>query len=874
MIDQTNRLMLNRSNLIIIIAAALIWFAMLGYRDLLDPDEGRYAEVSREMQVSGDWITPRENGIKFFDKPPLQYWGTAISIALLGPTNAAARLYCSSVAFFGALWVWFVAARLFGERAGRNAFLVLISSSLYLFQGHLNTLDVGVSVFLMVAIGAMLLAQSVRDKPRACRNWMLVGWAGLAAATLSKGLIGIVLPGAALVIYSVWQRDWALWKNLHLGKGLLLFLLLTAPWFILVTLKNPEFPHYFFIHEHFERFTSGVHKRGQPWWFFFATLTVGSIPWVYSFYNTILRPPFTWRAEAGRFDPARLLWIYALFIFFFFSISSSKLMSYIVPMLLPLALLIGAKTATGYRFTIDLVVTAVVALIMIIGGSQLGHFASPSRPLELLLDYRPWVIAAGFLWAISAAIGWFWRRHSTLSIAAFSLTALLAVQMLSWGVQAMAPLYSARIIADKIRPYSEAGIPVYNFYSFEESLPYYLQRFTNVVGHRGELDFGLTQEPERWIADVDQFRPIWLKADQAVAVMQPITYGYMEDLKLPVHLIYQGPRHVVVLRQPPGTVDDLVKTSSATVATEPAPTELRIGTLAFGTVNWELETIKRENLSKAANFKITTVKLASPHAIKVALQADAVDLIVADWIWVSRRRASGEQLTFAPYSTTSGALVVPADSMIQSIDGLAGKRLGIAGGPLDKNWLLLRAVAEKNHQLDLNQSVEKVFAAPPLLNQQIQQNRLDAIINYWHYAARLEAKGYRRLLDGRSLLDQLGIDQKVPTLGYVFDDQWADNNRAVIEAFLAASRTAKERLCNAQQAWDAILPLTRSDDPAVRKMLRQGYCEGRIRQWGEAEKRAAMNIYQIMRQVGGDALTGAATELAPGTFWNYSIQPD
>jgi NitT/TauT family transport system substrate-binding protein len=310
-------------------------------------------------------------------------------------------------------------------------------------------------------------------------------------------------------------------------------------------------------------------------------------------------------------------------------------------------------------------------------------------------------------------------------------------------------------------------------------------------------------------------------------------------------------------------------------AAEP-DTEIRLGTLAFGTVNWELSTIEREGLDKKHRIKLIKRPVANPQAAKIALQAGAVDMIVTDWLWVSRRRADGADFAFAPYSTTAGALIVPAASTITGIKDLVHKRIGIAGGALDKNWLLLRALAEKKAGIDLEQSVEKVFGAPPLLNQQMLQDNLDALINYWHYAARLEARGYRKLLDGREILAGLGVSETVPTLGYVFKEAWADNNRAAVNGFLSASRTAKDLLCRSDAAWSSIASMIGTGDEAIQKMLRHRYCQGRIRSWGDNEKKAAQRVYDLIHRAGGEQLTGDSKHLRPGTFWSYEvdISPD
>lgn len=295
--------------------------------------------------------------------------------------------------------------------------------------------------------------------------------------------------------------------------------------------------------------------------------------------------------------------------------------------------------------------------------------------------------------------------------------------------------------------------------------------------------------------------------------------------------------------------------------------KIRLAALAYGTANWELETLQRTGIAKKHHLELEITKVASPQAGKIALQAGAADLIISDWIWVSRQRFSGMDFTFAPYSSTHGALMVPAQSAITSINELKGKRLGIAGGGLDKNWLLLRALAFKNYSLDLDSSVEKVFGAPPLLNQQLLRNNIDALMNYWHYAARLEAKGYRRLLDANSIMKGLGIEKTVPALGYVFKDSWAISNKQTIDSFLQATREAKTLLCNDDNAWQQIQHLVKAGDDKTKKMLRTRYCEGRIKSWGLAEVKAAKKIFSILRQNGGKKLTGKATELNDGTFW-------
>lgn len=293
-------------------------------------------------------------------------------------------------------------------------------------------------------------------------------------------------------------------------------------------------------------------------------------------------------------------------------------------------------------------------------------------------------------------------------------------------------------------------------------------------------------------------------------------------------------------------------------------TVIRIGVQAFGTVDWELAALQD---NPQPDFQLEIQHLANAEAGKIALQSGAVDMIVSDWIWVSRLRATGSDFTFYPYSNTSGALVVAKDSPIHSIKDLVGKRLGIAGGELDKNWLLLQALAGQE-QLDLNASVEKIFGAPPLINEQIKQNRIDAALTYWHFAAKLEAQDYRQIIDGKGILKGLGIQEEVPSLGYVFKQSWANDHKQAVGSFFNASKQAKNRLCTADAAWQKIIPLTQTDDAATLAKLRQRYCEGGIGHWGEPEQLAAGRIYTMLRKLSNNQLTGQSENLQPGTFWS------
>ena len=295
---------------------------------------------------------------------------------------------------------------------------------------------------------------------------------------------------------------------------------------------------------------------------------------------------------------------------------------------------------------------------------------------------------------------------------------------------------------------------------------------------------------------------------------------------------------------------------------------INIGVLKFGTVNWELDVIKHHGLDAKEGFTLEVTGFASNDAADVALMGEAVNGIVEDWLWVSRQRAEGVPLTFIPYSSSVGALMVPADGSIDSLTDLEGKRLGIAGGPLDKSWLLIQAVAKEEEHVDLAEVAELVYGAPPLLAEKFKSGELDAVINYWHYAARLEAEGHKRLLDVTEAQESLGVPADTPQLGYVFREEWADAHANLVQAFARASRAAKAIMDESDEEWERLRALTKAENDATLDALKRRYREGIVHSWGDAERQAAEQLYAVLAELGGEELVGSSPVLVDGTFWS------
>jgi len=299
-----------------------------------------------------------------------------------------------------------------------------------------------------------------------------------------------------------------------------------------------------------------------------------------------------------------------------------------------------------------------------------------------------------------------------------------------------------------------------------------------------------------------------------------------------------------------------------------AAAKLRIGVLQFGTFSWLLDTMRHNAFDKAEGIELEVVPLASTEATTVGLLSGSLDIIASDWVWVTRERSMGARFTFSPFSTELGAVMVPPASPIKTLDDLKGKEIGVAGGPLDKSWLMLVAYTLDMAQLDLRTATSPVFGAPPLLAEKAKQHEIDAVLEFWPYAARLEAKGFKQLIAMEDLTLELGARGRVAMVGYVFSEDWAKAHPTSVEGFLRAAAKANELLATSDEEWERIRPLMQATDEATFEALKRHYREG-IPDRSVANNEAdAKVLYQFLRQFGGEKLVGAATDLVPGTFWD------
>jgi 4-amino-4-deoxy-L-arabinose transferase-like glycosyltransferase len=535
----------------LLLVFCLLWFYALGARTLVPTDEGRYAEMAREMVTTNDWVTPRLNGTKYFYKPPLQYWMNALTFKAFGLGEWQARLWTGLCGLLGIGLAWWTGRKLYGERVGVMAAVVLASSFYWAALAHVNTLDMGLSGMMALALCGLLLAQ--RDGAGAAerRNWMIACWAGMALATMSKGLIGVVLPGAVLVIYTFAARDWGIWKRLHFSWGVPVFFLITAPWFILVSIANPEFPHFFFIHEHFDRFTSKVHNRAGPLYYFIPILLLGILPWLGALSQGV------WRglrhAEAAVFQPGRMLAVWAIFIFVFFSVSSSKLPSYILPIFPALALLIACylEQSSHKAVSASAWLLAAFAGIGLFFVPRISEFGTEAYELPLYQSYEKWVAAAAILalaGSIAAAV--LARRQKDAAILALAVTGFVGGQLLMLGHEPLGRYASGVDHVPAIKAELAADTPIYIVGRYEQALPFYLGRTLTMVQHADEMKFGLQQEPHLWLPTREEFIGKWtaqrIAGIKAVAILNHDAWEQFKSRGLPMQVIGKDPRRVVV----------------------------------------------------------------------------------------------------------------------------------------------------------------------------------------------------------------------------------------------------------------------------------------------------------------------------------------
>ncbi len=536
--------------LLIALIYGLIWFGTLNYRHLIPSDEGRYAQMAREMLVTGDWITPRYNGYKYFEKPPLQIWASAIAFHAFGFGEWQARLWSALTGFLTILIIGFTGSRIFNPRAGWLGALVLASSPMWIISGHFNSLDMALSAFLVSALCTLLLAQT-SDNKTTRRNWMWLCWSMMALATLSKGLIGAAIPAMVFIAYSISAWDWKIWSRLQIFSGTILFLAITAPWFVLVAQRNPEFLEFFFIHEHLQRFTKDAHSRTGPIYYFVPLLLVGILPWIFQIPRAFFQ---AWNERKQAFSSGWLLVCWTVVIFAFFSVSKSKLPGYIIPIFPALAMLIGARLDRALGNTNLLgafwkLQTLSFAALGCIGFFFISEISIQARPdeVEAYAQYQYWVIAALIALIIfSALAAWQSKRNGMQSILSFAIGFFLCAIIAGTGHETLGRAVSGIDLANRVRTLIPANVNIYSVRLLDHTMPFYLGRTMIMVESPDELEFGVNQEPNLWMPSLEAFMERWREDVSAYALMVPEQYTALQKINFPMQEVDRDSRRVIV----------------------------------------------------------------------------------------------------------------------------------------------------------------------------------------------------------------------------------------------------------------------------------------------------------------------------------------
>jgi 4-amino-4-deoxy-L-arabinose transferase-like glycosyltransferase len=540
-----------RDVLILTIVIGVFFAFMLGNRALSVPDESRYVEIPREMVSTGDYITPRLNGVKYFEKPVLFYWLESFSIRLFGLREFFLRLWPGLFSLFGCLLVYAAGRRLYGRRSGLLAAAVLATSLLYYGLGRAIILDMPVSVLLAAALLSFLLGMhEVPGRRRRLFLWSFYVFSALAV--LTKGLIGMLIPGMVIGAWIMVLGEWRVLKTMYLPTGLALFLLIAAPWHLMVGRANPEFFHFYFIQEHFLRYLTKMHSRYQPPWFFIPVVLLGLFPWSVFLVQAIKHNlPSTWRERHEHRD-ALFLILWAGLVFLFFSASDSKLVPYILPVFPPLAVLIGRYLGDAWDSREFPGVRAGYALLLttqaILGGAliALPHFWR--APEVQALGWYP--VAAGCTLMIGAALTAALARFRGFRFAFIAVALFGALFLLE--LNAAAPRIDTKSIkplAVALRPLLKPGDEVASYLTYYQDLPVYLERRIITVDWKGELDFGTGVEDTRaWMMDSAAFCKRWTGPETIYLLMNVKIYEALRSSnpRVKLHPIAQDKNNIVV----------------------------------------------------------------------------------------------------------------------------------------------------------------------------------------------------------------------------------------------------------------------------------------------------------------------------------------
>ena len=512
-------------SLILCVLLSVFFGYELGNRPFANPDEGRYVEIPREMVMSGDYVTPRLNTLKYFEKPPLFYWMQAASIKIFGINETSMRIWLVIFAVLGCLSVFF-ASILYGNSviAALTSTGVLATTLLYYIHSRLIILDLVLSVFISASLWCFFLA-FVSDRKRKAneKKALVISMYALAAlAGITKGLIGIALPGMVAFLWIAFTKNWKKIKEILYLPGIITFLTIFLPWHIIVCLRNPDFFNFYFIHEHFLRYTTTVHQRFEPMWFFIPITLLGLFPWT-GFAIAALKNAINSIKKSENIF--LLSWVFGILAFF--SLSNSKLIPYILPIFPPIAYMIGTMLVNiegerdfkvGSYLSVVITVILIAVFVVIRNEDKIAVVVQHPDIITIISVFGIMMAAS----AVTLLCGIFFKLDRVLIIALYTL---LSANML-WIINKAIPYYqdikkpSTKEIAETIRINMKDGDAVFCYGKYYQDFPVHLNSQVGVVDDVDELEFGMNSEKDRKVIfSSDEFWDLWKTSSQRIFLL-------------------------------------------------------------------------------------------------------------------------------------------------------------------------------------------------------------------------------------------------------------------------------------------------------------------------------------------------------------------
>ncbi|CAL7963758.1 4-amino-4-deoxy-L-arabinose transferase [Gammaproteobacteria bacterium] len=498
--------------LLLTLVIGTLFGATLGNYPIDAPDSARYAEIPREMVVTGDYITPHLNGIKYFEKPPLFYWLQAISIKACGANELAVSIVNALMALGCCLLIYFTGRKLYGRLSGMLASFIFATSSLVFALTRVVTLDMALTFFLTGSLCSFLLAtQEPAGGKCSLYLWLMYIFAALAVMT--KGLVGIVFPGIIILVWTIVFNQWRDIKTYRIVSGIFIFLLITLPWHILVQIKNPEFFHFYFFEQHFLRYLTDYAGRTQPWWFLPALFLGGLYPWVVFLPQAIMHHVPKQFSQWQQSKLIIFLLIWAVVIYVFYTFSSSQLIPYILPILPPIAVLLGNYLATYWQSNqhrpITMGFNALLFLNISLGIGAIAAIFMLNFDEQTITRQNLYIAAAGVIIGAIVSVLCYRRRGLFFGFTAMFLT-ISALWLYISPIITIINKHTIKpliiTLQQKLKPEDE----VICYGAYYQDLPFYLKRLVTVANYDGELTFGMQhQDAKAWMIDTKTFWERW-----------------------------------------------------------------------------------------------------------------------------------------------------------------------------------------------------------------------------------------------------------------------------------------------------------------------------------------------------------------------------